>query len=157
MMVNATPPTAAPQNPRDADRDKSHHSVADSRGKDWAVKQKPQRATAVRRTIHVVVRQDQLAILPDGVPSTPNVAGGKVIPFQGDTVQSLDPFVKEVRNEIDSWGIAGTGLYWRPVVVLSVAPQGQARASDLERLLKNSGLELRTEETANNAQPRKVQ
>ena len=72
-------------------------------------------------------------------------------------MQSLDPFVKEIHDEIDGWGMAGTGLYWRPVIVLSVAPQGQRRASDLERLLKNSGLDLRTDETANNAPARKVQ
>ena len=73
-----------------------------------------------------------------------------VVPMQGDTVQSLDPFVKDVHAEIDGWGMAGNDLYWRPVIVLSVAPQGERRASDLERLLKNSGLEVRSEEIANN-------
>jgi hypothetical protein len=52
--------------------------------------------------------------------------------------------------------MAGTNLYWRPVIVLSVAPQGERRANDLERLLRNSGLELKTDEVANNA-TRKVQ
>ena len=68
--------------------------------------------------------------------------------MRGDTVESVDTCVKEVRDHIDGWGIAGNNLYWRPVVVLSVGPDGQQRASDLARLLKNSGLELRSDETA---------
>ena len=103
------------------------------------------------------MRPDQLAILPDGAPTASNTVGGKVIPFHGDTVESLDPFVKQVHDEIDSWGMAGTGLYWRPVIVLTVAPQGERRENDLERLLKNSGLDVRAQETANSAMPRKVQ
>jgi hypothetical protein len=152
-MMYGTPPPDASQNMRD--EEKRHHSLAETRGKDWALKQKPQRAIAVRRTIRVVVQNNQLRILPEG--ATANAAGGKVIPMTGDTVQSLDPFVKDVRDEIDGWGMAGTGLYWRPVIVLSVAPQGERRASDLERLLRNSGLELKADETASNAPPRKVQ
>jgi hypothetical protein len=152
MMMGSPPP-----DPSQSMHEKSHHSLAESRGKDWALKQKPQRATPVRRTIRVVVRDDQLTIIPDDAPTTPNAVGGKVIPMRGDTVESLDPFVKEVRDEIDGWGMAGTGLYWRPVIVLSVSPQGQRRASDLERLLKNSGLDIRTDETATNAPARKVQ
>ena len=157
MMTGSPPPEGPPDFAGNTARGKNQPSLAETRGKDWALRQKPQRATPVRRTIRVVVRQDQLAILPDDVPSAPGSVAGKVIPFQGDTVQSLDEFVKQVRGEIDGWGMAGNGLYWRPVVLLSVGPHGQRRASDLERLLKNSGLELRTDETADNAPPRKVQ
>jgi hypothetical protein len=151
VMYGAQPPDAS-HNSRDDDR--RHRSLAETRGKDWAVKQKPPRATGVRRTIRVVVSRDQLRILPEG--ATPSSAGGKVIPMQGDTVQALDAFVQEVHGEIDGWGMAGKDLYWRPVIMLSVAPQGERRASDMERLLRNSGLELRTDEIANNA-ARKVQ
>jgi hypothetical protein len=121
--------------------------AAQNRGKDWALKQKPPRSIPVRRTIRVAVGKDSLAILPDSGPAT---AGGKVIPLHGDTVESVDEFVKQVRDHIDGWGIAGTNLYWRPVVVLNVGPDGQQRASDLARLLKNSGLEIRSDETAKN-------
>jgi hypothetical protein len=121
--------------------------AAENRGKDWALKQKPPRSIPVRRTIHVTVVKDQLAILPDSGPAT---AVEKVIPMRGDTVESVDEFVKQVRDHIDGWGIAGTNLYWRPVVVLNVSPDGQQRATDLNRLLKNSGLEIRADETAKN-------
>ncbi len=152
-MMYGTPPPDASQSMRDDE--KRHHSLAETRGKDWALKQKPQRAIPVRRTIRVVVQNNQLRILPEGAPASS--PGGKVIPVSGDTVLSLDSFVKNVHDEIDGWGMAGNGLYWRPVILLSVAPQGERRASDLERLLRNSGLELKTDETANNALPRKMQ
>ena len=121
--------------------------MAANRGKDWALKQKPPRAIPVRRTIRVTVGKDQLAILPDSGSAT---SSGKAISLRGDTVESVDEFVKQVRDHIDGWGIAGNNLYWRPVVVLNVAPDGQQRANDLTRLLKNSGLEIRADETAKN-------
>ncbi len=142
----AGPPGTRP--PSDADerrREKERVMAPENRGKDWALKQNPPKSVPVRRTIRVTVGNDKLAILPD---SGPAMAGGKVIPMPGDTVESVDEFVKQVRDHIDGWGIAGTNLYWRPVVVLSVGPDGQQRASDLARLLKNSGLELKTDETA---------
>jgi hypothetical protein len=115
------------------------------RGKDWALRDKPGRAVPVRRTIRVGVGKDLLNVLSDSGP-----ANTKAIPLNGDTIESLDELVKQVHRQIDGWGIAGNGLYWRPVIVLDVGPDGQRRADDLERLLKNSGLEIRNGETARN-------
>ena len=163
-QLDAAPPAASDgsQPGIDYTNAKTRHgkpptSLAESRGKDWALRQKPNRATPVRRTIRVAVQEDKLVILTDDATGPANTLQGKVIPFNGDTVQSMDEFVKLVREHIDEWGIAGNNLYWRPVILLSVSPQGQRRANDLERLLKNSGLELRGDETASNAWPRKVQ
>ena len=63
--------------------------------------------------------------------------------------ETLREFVAEVRHLIDDWGIAGENLYWRPVLVLTVGPDGQKRAADLARLLKNSGLETSAGDVAN--------
>jgi TolA-binding protein len=145
VMAGTAAPSGSP--PPDLRTEKQKAMAAENRGKDWALKQKPPRSVPVRRTIRVTVNNDQLTILPDSGPAT---AGGKTIPMRGDTVESVDEFVKQVRDHIDGWGIAGTNLYWRPVVVLSVSPDGQRRASDLTRLLKNSGLEVRPDETAKN-------
>ena len=76
--------------------------------------------------------------------------------MQGDTVQSLDAFVKEVHDEIDGWGMAGNGLV---LAAGHCAQRCSARRAASERFgaaAKNSGLELRTDEVANNA-ARKVQ
>ena len=153
MMVGSPPPDGSARSQQDpsAARDRAGATPADSRGKDWALRQKPQRSIPIRRTIRVAVREDQLTILPDDAPESATAPAGKVVPLKGDTVESVDEFVKQVRNQIDGWGIAGNGLYWRPVIILDVAPEGQRRANDLARLLKNSGLELRNDETATNA------
>jgi hypothetical protein len=127
-------------------------SLAQSKGKDWALGKKPPRAVPIRRTIHVVVRHDQIAILPDNASPTSNAASGTVIPMPGDTVEAVEQFVTHVHKCVDGWGIAGDGLYWRPVLVLTVAPDGQRRAEDLARLLKNSGLEIRSGVTAQSSQ-----
>jgi hypothetical protein len=153
-MSGSPPPESMPGiYDEEAARAKQRPSQADlsqSRGKDWALGKKPQRAVPIRRTINVVVRQNQIAILPDGDPTASGTPPGDVVPFQGDTVEAVDEFVKQVHERIESWGIAGNGLYWRPVLLLTVGPQGERRAGDLTRLLKNSGLEVRTSETARN-------
>jgi hypothetical protein len=133
--------------------DRERANLAETRGKDWALRQKPPRAVAVRRTIHVIVREDQLAIVPDDEPLRTAAQSGTVIPLHGDTVEAMDAFVGHVREQVDSWGMAGNGLYWRPVIVLQVGPEGRRRADDLERLLKNSGLELRSDDTAKTTTP----
>lgn len=152
VMMGSPPPNAAQNSSFDSEalRNNNHTLPPEQRGKDWAVRQKSQRAVPVRRTIRVVVRQDQLAILPAGALNSGN-AGAKVVPLRDDTVLSVDEFVKQVHDQIDGWGIAGNGLYWRPVIILTVGPDGHERADDLTRLLRNSGLEIRTDETANNA------
>jgi hypothetical protein len=79
----------------------------EERGNDWAWRHKGGRSVPVRRAIHVVVRANQLAIVPDGAPVQPNATSGRVVPMEGDTVLAIDEFVEEVKAEIDGWGIAG--------------------------------------------------
>ena len=54
----------------------------------------------------------------------------------------MQEFVKAVEAQVDGWGIAGDNLYWRPVLEIQVGPDGQRRADDMARLLKNSDLEV---------------
>jgi len=159
VMMGSPPAGSPPSGPRQRGSASQRFGEvpADTRGKDWALRQKPQKSSPIRRTIRVEVREDQLAILPDGAPSGAHSNPIHVVPFQGDTIESLDAFVKQVRDQIDGWGIAGNDLYWRPVIILKVAPNGERRADDLARLLKNSGLELRNEQTANTAPQGKLQ
>jgi len=121
-------------------------------GRDWALNRKKPQAVPIRRSLKVVVRHDFIAILPDEAQVDPATSTGQRISIQGDTAESLDQFVAAVREHIDGWGIAGEGLYWRPVLILNVGPDGRRRADDLTRLLKDSGLELRTA-TATNSNP----
>jgi hypothetical protein len=118
------------------------------RGKDWAFRQKNPRDVPISRSIALVVRQDQIAVLSDEARPRYRHLAGKTITLGGDTVESIDDLVRIVHEQVDSWGIAGEGLYWRPVLTLHVTPDGRQRADDLARLLKDSGLEVRPAATA---------
>ena len=41
---------------------------------------------------------------------------------------------------MDTWGIAGREMYWRPILNFYVAPGGEPRLLDLTRSLEGSGL-----------------
>jgi hypothetical protein len=126
--------------------------LARSRGQDWALRKKNSRAVPVRRSIQVLVDHDRLTVVSDELQPRGR-SNNKTILLKRDTVQSIDELVNTVHDQIDGWGMAGDGLYWRPVLTLHVDPEGRRRAADLARLLKNSGLELHTAATANR-QPR---
>jgi hypothetical protein len=118
------------------------------RGKNWAIREPNPGEVAIRRTIQIVVRRDSLAILPEQNGPTRSTDGGREFQLTGSTAAVVNDFVAAVQQQIDRWGMAGSGLYWRPVLELHVGPDGSERASDLARLLKDSGLELRSDAVA---------
>ena len=65
------------------------------------------------------------------------------IPFTGSTDQSIDSLVLAIRRRVDSWGLAGDRLYWKPELVLTETEDGGGRREDVQVLLANSGIETR--------------
>ena len=53
------------------------------------------------------------------------------------------PFISAIWGHIEGWGIAGRGMYWRPVLQVWVAPGGEERFADLSALLDGSGLTVK--------------
>jgi hypothetical protein len=126
-----------------------------NRGKDWAIRDATPANVAIRRTVQVVVRPDQLAILPDTVHAdrVTDEPAGKLVPINERHAIPVEKFVSELWNHMEQWGIAGNGLYWKPVLVLNVAPGGERRAAELTQLLRNSGVDVRTSDTAQRTDP----
>jgi hypothetical protein len=119
-------------------------SVAGKRGVDWAVDKNARAAIPIRRTIRVLVRNDRFSVLPDdATPATPS-SGGREVVLKDSTAAHVDDIVKAVQDHVKNWGIAGDGLYWRPVLLVQTTSGGERRADELEQLLKESGIELRT-------------
>ena len=58
------------------------------------------------------------------------------------TQQAIDPLMAAIWEQMDSWGMAGKGMYWRPLLSIYVAPGAEQRFNDLQRLLRGSGLTL---------------
>ena len=67
-------------------------------------------------------------------------AANRVIPLGPRTEWSIDPLISTVWEQMASWGMAGRGMYWRPVLQVSVAPDAEQRFADISTLLKGSGL-----------------
>jgi len=66
-----------------------------------------------------------------------------------------------IRQRVESWGIAGDRLYWKPELVLTETKDGTGRREDVQALLANSGIETRQKQSSDAvrrlppAQPRK--
>ena len=123
-------------------------SIAESRGSDWAVQRAMRGAVPIRRPIQVVVRNSQIALLPSRHVTRGTEATGVVISLDQPLDRVSHEFVAALKVRIDEWGLAGNGLYWRPVLELHVGPDAGRTASKLMQLLKNSGVEVRLPEKA---------
>jgi hypothetical protein len=117
-------------------------SLASQRGANWALPRASRNAVPISRTVRIVVRQDRLIIVPDRVTVDARGGQGAEVPIPGRTEAVIDQFVSTLWDHIATWGIAGKGMYWRPVVELYVAPDAAWRADQLKKLFDGSGLEL---------------
>lgn len=126
-----------------------------NRGKDWAIRDATPASVAIRRTVQVAVRPEQIAILPDRVQTGLVVQEPVGMTFSVNANQGIpvETFVSGLWEHMEQWGIAGDGLYWKPVLVLNVAPGGERRAIELTQLLRNSGVEVHTNDTAQRTDP----
>jgi hypothetical protein len=92
----------------------------------------------ITRPIRVLCYEDRVTIAPIDDTYEP-----KSIAFSTNTRDSVDPLVAAVWDQTKQWGIAGKGMYWRPVLSIDVQPGGQDRYEELRRLLDDSGLVVR--------------
>jgi hypothetical protein len=125
-------------------------SISASRGSNWAVDQPRQKSVAIRRTIHVVVRENQMILLP-GSYARRNEGTGEQISLDQPVEKISDEFAAAVKDRIDDWGLAGSGMYWRPVLVLNVEQNSHMTAARITQLLDDSGVEVQMPETANSS------
>lgn len=113
-------------------------SLANSRGANWASLATQDRPVPLTRPIRVECGLNEFRILDD--------AGRRIqtrVPIDGDTASAIDPFVGALHAKVKNWGLAGDRMYWRPELVLSATSDGQSRRDDLERLLADSGIDVR--------------
>jgi len=120
------PGTAADQLPE---------SLAAKRGKNWALPNAAARLIAVRRPIRIDLFADRVVLVPEQ-----GLAGGRSIAMQQPAEKVIDQLVFSIWNYIEQWGSAGSGMYWRPVLRVRVAPGAEQQFIRLQRLLDHSGL-----------------
>jgi hypothetical protein len=111
-------------------------SMARKRGKDWGLPEIAARSTPLTRPIQLYMSADQATLFSDrGIPD-------KQVQFSGGTEESIDTLVAQVWDHVKGWGIAGRGMYWKPVLSVHVAPDGTARFNEFKQLMAGSGLEV---------------
>ncbi|MGO9112970.1 MAG: hypothetical protein ACLP9L_27370 [Thermoguttaceae bacterium] len=102
---------------------------------DWALRNASRHAAAISRPIHVECYADRIVVVPDAGSSEPQVilcdTGGR---------RDADKLVAAVWEIMDTWGMAGREMYWRPILNFYVAPGAEPRMLDLTRSLEGSGL-----------------
>jgi hypothetical protein len=132
------PTPDAPPKMRDDPNDKKHEkprSLADKRGDDWGLRDASRGAVGVTRPIRIECYVDRLVVVSDRSP-----ANTKVVPLGPNTAASVDTFVSAVWTQIEAWGMAGRGMYWKPVLQVAVAPGADDRFADLAALMNGSGM-----------------
>ncbi|MCC7083692.1 MAG: hypothetical protein IT427_01650 [Pirellulales bacterium] len=113
-------------------------SLADARGRNWALPSDSSVSVPIRRPIRIECWPDRIVVMSDSRDRLP-----QVIPLTERTEESVDQLVGAIRDHTSRWGIAGHGMYWKPQLMLQVNPNGEARANDLQILLANSGLDVK--------------
>jgi len=94
---------------------------------------------SITRPIKLECHADRLVLASDdGDPDN-----NKVIPLGGFVRDSVDRLETDIHDRIGSWGMAGRGMQWHPIVVVHVAPDGAERFATVQRMLKGDGLEVR--------------
>jgi len=121
--------------------DKSQQkSIANQRGeKNWANPAANHAAFPVTRPIKIVCDSDHLTLLPEGRSRR----GYKVIELGESNEENVRELVTSVWDRIETWGIAGQGMYWRPELIMEVEPGAEDRFNELKALMADSGLDVR--------------
>ncbi|MGA2062000.1 MAG: hypothetical protein ABSG67_16055 [Thermoguttaceae bacterium] len=133
------PPVIKPDDEKSDEKKNGRHakSLASKRGQDWALPDAAHGSVPVTRPIRVECRPDQLVIVPEA-----GLSGGKTVPLGTRTEASTEAFISAVWEHMESWGIAGRGMYWRPILNVYVAPGAEQRFADLQMLMAGSGLKI---------------
>ena len=113
-------------------------SLAGQRGANWALPTRTPGATPYRRPIRVDCQEDHY-LVHSGVPDRAAVR----VEIDEEVNIAIDELVNQVWYQIESWGMAEIGGYWKPVLRLTTNDiQGAARADELARKLQSSGIEI---------------
>ena len=112
--------------------------ISDARGNNWALPGISQGSFPFARPIRVEMTSSELVLVPTDTRQRPTRVG-----FDGDTRAAIEQFVSAIWQYMETWGTAGRGMYWKPVLNIYSEKEAASRASELEYLLRGSGLEIR--------------
>lgn len=98
-------------------------------------------AVPMQRPIKLVVRNDQFTLMPSR-HVTDSTVQATTISTNQSTRDIGEQLQAALRTHMAEWGIAGRGLYWKPVFWLEVEADATQNAVRLAKLLTQSGLKV---------------
>jgi hypothetical protein len=130
------PPPTLPEAEKNKDK-KKKDKIPKYRSQDWALRDAAPRSVPVSRPVTLECQADRLLLMPEK-----GRGGQPVVAMSAAADSSVDDLVSAVWDRMGQWGMAGRGMYWRPILHVRVAPGGEQRFDDLKALLEGSGLEI---------------
>jgi hypothetical protein len=110
-----------------------------SRLPNWAVPQAKINSIGVTRPIQVAVLPDRLVIVPERGDDRPP----QQFPISPHLLPNeVDGFVAGVQKEMKSWGLAVQNGYWKPQLIIDVAPNAEQQCRELQTALEGSGFDM---------------
>jgi hypothetical protein len=122
--------------------------IADTKGANWATGRPNLKSMAIRRPIPVVVRENKMILTPTSTNRRSVDSKSQEISLDQPIHDITENFTAAVKERIEDWGLAGSGMYWKPVLVLNVEPNAQMTATRIVHLLRDSGVEVQLPQTA---------
>jgi hypothetical protein len=117
--------------------------IARQRGRNWAWSEGPPSKKAFVRAVRVVCYSDRWVIMPDSAVGSKQVT----INLDNGPQVSAEKLAKTIASRVEGWGIAFSDGYWKPELIVDVAPDAEARYVQMAQMLEGSGLEVRRRST----------
>jgi hypothetical protein len=111
------------------------HGITMNRADNWALRDVTPFASAVSRNIKIQCEANRYILVPQT-----GLMKSRVIPITNSGYDAADKLVTAIWEFMDSWGIAGEKMYWRPVLQAKVMSGGEQRFLELKTRLQNSGM-----------------
>jgi hypothetical protein len=109
--------------------------LAETRGSDWGLPGRAQDATGITRPIRVACYPDRLVIFPEDSSTEP-----EQLTVEGALRDEVDELVAKIWRRMETWGIAGSQMYWKPVLQVRIGKGAESRYQELVELLDDSGI-----------------
>jgi hypothetical protein len=74
------------------------------------------------------------------LPEDPRFGKSSRVAIDGPMRDEIDKLIPAIWKRMDGWGIAGAGMYWKPILSVQVRPGAESRFREFVALMKNSGL-----------------
>lgn len=114
-------------------------SIAEERGRNWALPSNAASAVAYHRPVKLYLTNDQIVVEAD----SQNLNRLFIPVDYANMNAALEQLVEAIWHRIDNWGVAGAGGYWKPELNVIVLPGCETKFTRMQALLDQSGFGIK--------------